>query len=381
MKKILYVITQSEFGGAQQFLLQLLASLDRSRFHPFVAASKEPGDIFPILEKQGISYFPLLSLQRSISLVQDFRALKELRALLKKLKPDILHLLSSKAGFLGSLAGRLQKVPKIIYRIGGFSFFENIPWWKKIIYFFAEWVTSFFKDRIMVNNPVDLKAIERFHLGIKKSILIPNGLPADLFLLSKEDARNKLQIPEPSWVVGTIANFYPGKNIRLLIEAVKSLVKGPFLIPGVMCVIIGDGLERSCIEDRIRQENLVEQVKLVGKKENASQYLKAFDTFVLASQKEGMPWSILEAFAAKVPVIATNVGGIPSVINSDQEGILVPAGDPLLMAKAMHRLWQNRALRQIITVQAFQRLQKDFSLQRMVKSIEDCYAHHERVLK
>lgn len=375
MKKILYVVTQSEFGGAQQFLRQLLSSLDRSRFHPFVAASKEPGDIFPFLEEQGISCFPLLSLQRPLSLVHDFRAVKELRALLRKLKPDILHLLSSKAGFLGSIAGRLEKVPSIVYRIGGFAFYEHVSRLKKMAYFLAEWGTSFFKDRIIVNNPVDLMAIERLHLGIKKSMLIPNGFAADFSVLSKEDARNQLQIPNKSWVIGTIANFYPNKNITLLIEAVKNLVKGPLLIPQLRCVIIGDGLERPRIEDRIRQENLGEQITLLGKKENASQYLKAFDTFVLPSQKEGMPWSILEAFAAKVPVIATNVGGVPFVMNPDQEGILVPPKDPLLMAKAIQRLWQNTEFRMVLAEKAFERLQKDFSLQRMVKSIEACYDH------
>jgi len=343
-KKILFLVTQSEFGGAQRFIYTLVTNLKGCNITVTSGLEgRDKNDVLASLVKQKVNVKCLHYTRRSINPFFDFLGFFEILKLIRKEKPDILFLCSSKIGFLCSLAGRLLNVKKIIYRIGGWTFNDPWPKWKKNLYFFLERISCKWKDYI-INNAVSGKK-QAIKLGIKAKVdnlVIHNGI-GDLKFLSKEKAREFLKLKNSDFIVGSIANFYPAKGLKYLIKAAKLLKEYKF-------VIIGDGKQRKELE-KIKPNNVI----LFGSVKNAYKYLKAFDVFVLSSVKEGFPWVILEAIKAEIPIVATKVGAVPEILND-----CVKPGNFKELAKAIKNPKK-------------QEFNNKFSLQVMLKKYEDLF--------
>jgi len=358
-KKILFLVTQSEFGGAQRFIYNLVTNLNKNRYDALIAAGAE-GDnengFLNLLDKQGIKTERLKHLKRSINPFFDLLGLFEIKKLLEKVKPDILFLCSTKAGFLGSLANHLyasvyrNSRPLVIYRIGGWTF--NDPWSKrkKKLYIWLEKFSAKWKDYIINNAESDRRQATELGIKPKKEILtIHNGIDAnELEFLSKEEARQQInlisnysnlsnQIPNSNdIIVGTIANDYPAKGLKYLREAEKRM----FDVGNVRFVTL------SGIPD-------------------AHKYLKAFDVFVLPSVKEGFPWVILEAMSAEIPVIATNVGAVPEIIQDGENGLLIDPGKTEQIVEAIEKLSKDKELRDKLVIRARKTVEEKFNLNQM----------------
>jgi len=384
-KKILLIITQSEFGGAQRFLANLLTALDKNKYDLMVGAGPEGDDesgLLSFLEERTIPTNHLKYLRRNINLFFDFFGLLEICKLIKKEKPDILFLCSSKAGFLGSIAGRLMKVPKIIYRIGGWYFNEPTSQWKRKLFLFIEKFSAKFKDIIINNSKKEKDQAIRLKIKPRKKIItIYNGIDINkLKFYPKETAKQKLseliskktadsvQISPENYLVGTIANLYPAKGLEYLVKA-ANIAKNK----KIKFVVIGEGMERNKLEKLIKKYNLENRFFLVGAISEAYKYLKAFDLFVLSSLKEGLPWTILETMAAGVPIVATSVGGIPEVLKDKKTALLVKPKNPKDLAKAILNLISDRYLAQKLAHQARLEIEKRFALKKMTAEIEKTF--------
>src|SRR3989338_621462 len=391
IKRILFIITQSEFGGAQRFLYELTTRLDKEKYEILVASdSGEKSEFLNSLEQKSIKTKRLRFLKREINPIFDILGIIELMRLINKFKPNYLHLNSSKAGVLGSIAGfkikllRSKKFKdlKIIYRIGGWSFNDPWPLWKKKIFVLAEKITAGFKDIITMNNKSDYEQALRLKIKLKKELkLIHNGIDAlKIEFLPKDEARLKLfknlsqkqpKIFQANFIVGTIANFYTTKGLKYFIEAVKILkINYDMNLEKIKFLIIGDGQERSNLESRIINYGLEKEIMLLGQIPEAFKYIKAFDIFVLPSVKEGFPWTILEAMAAKVPVIATSVGAVPEIIKNGENGIMAEPKNPQQIAEAIKYLIENEKTRQEFAIQAHQTILFKFPMEKMVRETE-----------
>jgi len=338
-KKILFLVTQSEFGGAQRFIHTLVINLDKNKYDIMVSAGLRGDDengLLKLLEspRHGIKIERLKYLKRSVNPFFDFLGYFEIKKLIRKEKPDILFLCSSKAGFLGSLAVATNpkseaRNPKVIYRIGGWAFNDPRPKWEKKLYIWIEKVSAKWKDYIINNAESDKQQAIKIGIKPKKGILtIYNGIDADkLEFLNREEARKFLQLHNSDFVVGTIANDYPAKGLKYLKKAMED-------VDGKL-VIIGKG--NKYIPD-------------------AYKYLKAFDVFVLPSVKEGFPWVLLEAIKAGIPVVATKVGAVPEIINE-----YIEPGNVDELVKA------------IKNPQKF-KFNENFSLETMLKKYEDLFS-------
>jgi glycosyltransferase involved in cell wall biosynthesis len=166
---------------------------------------------------------------------------------------------------------------------------------------------------------------------VYNAIHTPNYLP-------KNQARDILGIPKQATVIGTIANYYRRKGLDLLIDAFQELK----LDPSVVCLIIGEGPERTHLESRILPANK-HQIRLYGPIEQASSYLKALDIFVLPSRFEGFPYVLLEALAAGLPIISSNAGGSAEAVGN--AGLIVPTNNTTELAHAIEKLLSNGQLR------------------------------------
>ncbi|MBI1888490.1 MAG: glycosyltransferase family 4 protein [Candidatus Spechtbacteria bacterium] len=400
MPKILFVITQSEIGGAQRYLLELAPYL-ASRGHQIaIAAGEGDGEMFAefelkIMNQESRSYH-IPHLTRNLNPLSDIRALFSVLKIIKKERPDVLFLQSTKAGFIGSLAAKLfmihdsRFVIRVVYRIGGWSFCDPRPWWMNQILFWMEKISACWKDVVIVNSEYDRQlALQKRIVSAERVVKIYNGIEPDrLKFLSKEQARNSIlsklfttSPPSPLLrkergekkllIIGAIANLYATKGIEYLIEAAKISSQLPIINYQLLFVVIGEGKELPKLESLIRKYNLEDTFFLAGRMSNASQYLKAFDVFVLPSVKEGFPWVLLEAMAAEIPIVATSVGAIPEIIEDGKDGFLVPPKNSQALAEKIALLVsiQNSDDRLSFVYSSKEKL-KQFSLQKMLEESE-----------
>jgi len=374
-KKILFLVTQSEFGGAQRFIYRLITNLNSFKYEIIIAAGPEGNDANGLLfnlKKEDFRTIALKFLKRAINPIIDFCGLFEIYKLIKKEKPDVVFLCSTKAGILGSVAGRLAKVKKIIYRIGGWTFNDPWPNWKKKMYILLEKKTAKFKNIIVNNAESDRQ--QAIKLGIKpkeKIITIYNGVDVGkLDFLAKDEAKIFLGVPL-GIVIGTIANFYPAKGLTYLVETIN-------LIPDsdTKFVLIGDGQQRGEIENLIHKYKLGKKLLLVGAIPEAYKYLKAFDIFILPSVKEGFPWTILEAMAAEIPIIATKVGAVPEIIQSDKNGLLIEPASPQAIADSIIKLLRDEKFRNNIAAEGKKTVEEKFNLKKMVEQYENLFSNN-----
>jgi glycosyltransferase involved in cell wall biosynthesis len=281
-----------------------------------------------------VPYHRFRFLGRAIRPIRDLHALIELTRWLRQEKPDAVHLNSAKAGIIGSIAAKLAGVPHVVYRIGGWTFLEPLPRWQRLAYELAERLTAPLKDVIICVHEGDVEVARAKKIKPRKHLIaVANGIDLEVFnkeLLSRDQARTALGIPHDVCVFGTIANFYPAKNLPNYLLACRDVCRQ---FPNTRIAIIGDGPERPQVELAIKSVGLENHVILVGARDQARSYLRAFDVFVLPSNKEGMSWSLLEALATGLPCIATDVGAAKNMLKD--HGWLVPANQPEALTNAM----------------------------------------------
>lgn len=321
-QKILLVITQGYWGGAQKYVDDLAGELQAKNYEVAVAVGEPNGDkdLQGRLLTQGIKVFQLQHLVRPIALFDDCAAIFELANLYKEYQPAIVHLNSSKAGFLGSLAKffvKNRQQLKIIYTVHGWVFLEPVSALVKMVYFWMEKISASWKDKIIVLSNRELKiAQEKLGIAKNKLVKISHGLKLKSKLFSRAEARAVLNLPDGK-ILGTVAGFYRNKGLDILLQAMKSLS------PEIKLVLIGDGPEKEKLQKLVATFALEHRVFFPGRLMDVYRYLMALDVFVLPSRKEGFPYALLEAGAVGLPVVATDVGGVGEIIEDERTGLLV----------------------------------------------------------
>jgi glycosyltransferase involved in cell wall biosynthesis len=335
-RRILFLITISDWGGAQSFVCRMAAEAKRAGHDVMIAAGGD-GELFARGAAEGIHVVRLKMLRRELSPLHDLAAIHEIRTVIRDYKPDVVHLNSSKMSVVGSIAASIEHVPRIIYRIGGWAFLEDLPSWKRQIYLWSEKLTAHRKDIIVTVHPGDEEEANRHNIRPKDRVVtIANGLDLPSFdaaLLDRAGAREKLGLRATDIVIGTVANFYPPKDLPHYLASIAPVLTSTNL----RAVIIGDGPERNAITNAIHANNLADHVILAGRRDDSTALLRAFDLFILPSSKEGMPWSLLEAMAARLPCIATDVGACRWMLEPNA-GIIVPPKNADAMRHAIMSL-------------------------------------------
>lgn len=354
---MLYVITKSNWGGAQRYVYDIATNLP-PEYEPVVAAGMH-GLMMTKLKKKSIRTISIPVLGRDITLVNDILAFFALYRLFREEKPHVVHLNSSKAGVLGSIAGRLAGVRHIVFTVHGWPYSEPVSKLHKLVRWLPMLLTMLCVHRTIT---VSHFAMHHAPLGFRTQT-IHNGIGEQEFL-DRETARAEIckmaGIATDTFMFGSIAELHVNKGIDILIEAT-------YLVDDVQVVVIGEGEERPVLEGLIRDLDLENRVHLLGFVDNAARYLKAFDAFVLPSRTEVLGYVLLEAGMAGVPVIASAVGGIPEVVHDQITGDLYHAFNDLALAESMEDFKRSPNTIRRYSEALKERVARHFNLEDMVR--------------
>jgi len=373
-KSILYIITKSVWGGAAKYVYDLSINLS-GEFNVSIAAGGK-SKFYKKIKETDLPYYQMNNFQKSINPLKDIFVFFEILSLLVQLKPDIIHTNSSKAGGIAGLAGWTYKVLSnrkinLIFTAHGWAFAEDKSKWKiGLIKLFSK-ITAMFYDKIICVSEYDRKiALENNIAPEDKLITVHNGIDIkNINFLTKEEAQKKLIKKTSPLVIGTIAEWTSNKGLIYLLKAIKKIKNKK-----IDTILIGSGEnpDKEKITKFIEKKNL-KNIHLIEFIPNAVNYLKAFDIFILPSTKEGLPYTIIEAMAAEVPVIATNVGGIPEMIENNINGILIESKNSQLLAVKILELINNPETTKEMTRKSRQKVEKEFTLDQMILQTKKIY--------
>jgi glycosyltransferase involved in cell wall biosynthesis len=264
------------------------------------------GRLAQMLEDAGIETHEMASLQRDVSLGADLASVRELTTLFRRLRPDIVHLNSSKAGGVGSVAARLARVPRIVFTAHGWPFWEQRPLPARALIGLFSWITALLSHYVIVISDYDLRVAQKMPFIRRKLVRIYNGIAPDMALGGGDAIRTAF--PHGARITGTIGELTKNKNQQALIEEARNN-------PDMYVAIVGEGELRAALEQKIREYHLEDRIKLFGFMP-AREVLRGFDVFALPSIKEGLPYVLLEARAAGLPIVANRVGGIGEILDA-----------------------------------------------------------------
>lgn len=320
-----------------------------------------------IIDKPNVIKFGLKDLAQNWDFVTFKRLFSSLIlfflsfSLIKKIRPDIVHSHSADLGFILSFACKLYKIP-IINQCRGVNFpYKQISSAKKIIEKFCLKYSKF--DKIIT---VDKNSLPSFkNANIRNVIYMPNGVDLEKF--------NKKKIKKTTKTIFLfVGRLEKQKGLIYLIKAINILKakNSKFEVH-----LIGEGSEDSYLKELVLKFNFEKYIKFLGKKtsQEITAYYDSSDVFILPSIWEGFPLTLLEAWAARLPVIITNVGGISKICTSKENALIIPSKSPKKIAEAMLELMENKKLRGKLGENGRKLVEERYSWEKVTKKFVSIY--------
>jgi len=388
--KILYLITKSNFGGAQRYVVDMATS-NQKLGHDVVVGFGGNGELSLRLVAAGIRTISIPSLDRDVSPAADIKTFFHLFDIFSDESPDVIHLNSSKIGGLGVLAARIWngwewgrkfigkggKPARIIFTGHGWAFNEERSDTERFIIGLLHWFTIQLSHKTIAVSRKTREQVTTLPFVGHKLVVIYNGVGTIETLSKKAALDDILDEKTAEWlkddplIVGTLAELHKNKGLTFAIEGMAQLKKQT----NAPCIflILGEGEEHTHLDALIVKLGLEQTVYLAGYKEGGVKLLSAFDVFLLPSITEAFPYAILEAGNVGLPVVATAVGGIPEVIDDMQSGILIQTKNGAEVARAISYLIENPERRLQLGTAIAERIRGRFNLETMVKETMALY--------
>ena len=281
---------------------------------------------------------------------------------------ELVHAHLIHADLYGTLAARLAGVPAVVSTKHGYN-----PWRAKRFYACLDRWASFSQDRIItISDALGRWLVEVEGLRPEKLSTIHYALERDHFR-SSVPVELSLEVSHP--VIGTISRLIPQKGVHVLLEAFAACTRNH---RSISLVVVGDGPERSNLENLAQKLGMNNRVHFLGYRSDVNKILPQFDIFTLPSFGEGFGLVLLEAMACGKAVVATDVMSIPEIVQQGKSGLLVPAQDVSALAEALDTLIANPELRDQLGKAGFQRLKREFTVERMVRKTVEVYQEASR---
>ncbi|MEM1268603.1 MAG: glycosyltransferase family 4 protein [Bacteroidota bacterium] len=357
---ILYVITMPERGGAQVHVADLIRRLAPN--HEITLATSQTADTFLIDEalRAGARVRVLKHLQRPIVPLDEPKAYVEIRDLVKELQPDLVHGHSTKAGILARMAASAEGVPGLV-TVHGWSFSDGFSRKMQVLGKLAERWTA------RKGQPIIVVADAQKRLGLDANVAPEEQLHVIHNGIADHDARATPGAERDVMEVVMVARFQEPKNhadpLRVLAQSDA----------GLHVTFVGDGAKEEAMHTFARSSGVQDRVTFAGYSSDVIPFLTRAQVFMLISDSEGFPLSILEGMRAGLPVVASDVGGIGEAVVEGETGFLVPAGDVDLLRKRLEQLAADPALRKRMGEAGRARFEQLFTLDAMIERTLDVY--------
>lgn len=360
--KILHVIDSLGIGGMERVVIDVANGLDSARFEQVVCCISRRGETAEELRGE----------VRCIDLGKGDQADRlmplKLARLIRRERPDIVHS-QSWSGVDAALAILLTPGVKLVHSehgrnyhdLRGQTLLRRLA--RRGVYQRADTVFA-------ISGEVREFYCRQTNFPIERMQVIPNGI--NVRRIDDADARGvreELGIAPEDFVVGTVARLDPNKDTMTLLKAFAAIPQSTKL----KLLIVGDGEERSRLEEFVNSAKVNRSVIFAGLRRDTPRLLKAMNVFALSSLSEGMPLTVLEAMAARLPVVATAVGALPEMVEEGKTGFLVSAGDVEAMSAKLGRLAADRRLAKSFGEEARRKVERKFSLDQMLRRYAELY--------
>lgn len=358
--RLLQIITLASYGGAQTHVNELIDGLgDRYEIH--LATSYE-GPLTERARRAGAQVHIVPTLKRQLHPITDVEAVQDFRKLIDAIKPDLIHAHSSKAGMVSRVAGRMCGVP-VVYTVHGWAFAQGAPPARRAIAWLSEAAMSpLAKKIICVTSRDENYARTRGVLRNGNGLTILHGI-------SDHDAPRATPATQPPRII-MVARFSPQKDFLTLIQALPHLKARKL---NFQVDFAGSGAEMHRAQKLAEQLGVAEKISFLGDRDDVPQLLGQSQIFVLSTHYEGLPISILEAMRAGLPIVATNVDGVPEAVREGVNGLLVPRANPAALAHAIAQMIESPELRVGMGAESRRMYEKDFGVDRMLAELNQVY--------
>ena len=333
--KVLHIIGGGEFGGAEQYLLTLARHMDRSEFElhtaclfsePFASRIREEGftaHVFPMRSKI------------------DWKPIGNIASLIKTEGFRIVHTHGVRANLIGRLAARRSAPCHVITTVHSVLAFDYSKRLDRLVNRISETCTRGITEKFIAVSKMLCQQLISEGIPPDKIVTVYNGLEIEKYNpeTSGLTVRQEFNISPDAVVAGIVARLHPVKGHPCLFQAMAEVVRK---LPNLLLMVVGAGPDKTKLQELADRLGIGKNVIFTGFRKDIPEIISALDFLVLPSVCEGLGLSIMEGMAMKKPVLATRVGGIPEIITSGIDGLLVPPADVPALAAGIQQLAADR---------------------------------------
>jgi len=379
--RVLRVIARLNVGGPALHVSYLTRGLDERGYETTLVAGQvgpEEGSMEYAVREQGIEPLFVPALQRDIAVGADFGAVRELRRLIRELRPDILHTHTAKAGAVGRMAAVLSGSARprvVVHTFHGHVLRGYFDRGRTSGFLSVERSLARVTDKLVAVSPqvrdelvalgvapADRFEVIRLGLELDRRLDAPAG--------AREEQRRELGIADDAFVVAWLGRMTSIKRVEDLLHAFARVAAAE---PRAELVLAGDGPLRDELQEAAASLGLADRAHFVGMQRDVARLYAAADLVALCSANEGTPVSLIEALAAGKPVVSTDVGGVSDVVRAGTSGLLVPRGDVEALADAILLLVRDDELRARLAAAAPADVRERYSVERLVDDVDGLY--------
>lgn len=364
--KVAYVITLPDLGGAQSHVYELMKNM-RSMYQVVpVLITGRTGWLTEQAQKLDIETHIIPDMVREISPIHDWKANRELQRLFQKIQPDLIHCHSSKAGILGRWAARQCGIPSV-FTAHGWAFTDGVPEIKRKIYRLIETMAGQWCQKIICVSDYDRNlALQEIPQLKDKLVTVHNCIPDTCFRKNWDSFDNR---KEKSIEIVMVARFSPPKKIFETLNILNQAIQQKIYIH---LTFIGEGPLFDKAVSQAKKMKLEDYVTFLGARTDVEELLPNYDLFLLLSNWEGFPISIIEAMRAGLPIMASDVGGVREAVHDGKNGWLISRNDHNVL-EVWNKISNQPAYLRQVAVNARDSYEQEFMIHNMIDKIFSLY--------
>lgn len=363
--KVLHIIGGGEFGGAERHVLTLLRFFDRQQVDarlaclfaaPLAGEARQEGiatEVFAMRGKLDLGQVPAIA------------------SYLRKEQIDIVHTHGVRANLMGRLAAGMARTPHVVTTVHSVLAMDYTSLLDRWVNQFCEWTTRRWTEKFIAVSRGLARALLASGLPAEKVTVIYNGLDLSQFRQGAGDkVRAEFGLKPGQPAVGVVARLHPVKGHEFFLQAAAEISRD---FPAARFFVVGCGAHRPALEGLTARLGIGDAVVFTGFRRDAADVTAALDVLVVPSLSEGFGLTAVEAMALGKPVLATRVGGLPEIVTSGENGLLVPPGDPAALADGLRFILRHPAEAAQLAADGRRTVEEKFSAEVMAAKTTELY--------